>query len=89
MLVWFSLRLQGSPLLCLVVTPTDALREGVLRGGYPYVRIGGESLAEPYLMEPCFGPDGGIAKVGHDVPCGCAVSVGVVRGWTMADGVAN
>ena len=63
--------------------------ERSLAGGHPFVRTGGESLAEPYLMEPCIGPDGGIAKVGHDVPCGFAVSGGVVRGWTMADGVAN
>ena len=36
------------------------------------------SRAVPY--ETLFGPDGGIAKVGHDVPCGCAVSGGGVFG---------
>ena len=31
------------------------------------MRIGGESLAEPYLMEPSIGPDGAYPRVGHDV----------------------
>ena len=34
------------------------------------MHIGGESLAEPYLMEPSIGPDGGVARVGHDVSRG-------------------
>ena len=33
------------------------------------MRIGGESLGEPYLVEPSIGPDGGVARVGHDVSC--------------------
>ena len=34
------------------------------------MHIGEESLAEPYLMEPSIGPDGGVARVGHDVSRG-------------------
>ena len=40
------------------------------------MHIGGESLAEPYLMEPSIGPDGGVARVGHDVSRGFAAPGG-------------